>query len=274
MSPSTFDTLSDHDAEKPNHMIFWLDASIGNHKEYIHLKKAFASNTDPRHETWTMLNDKDYDKLLAATEAQEVKFEGVRFLLQAFTNEKDCLEAFEKNQDKRIFFISSGLLGMHIVPKIIERYRHIFTDLITNQPYLSIYLFCHDVEGHANWAIEYIDYILIFDFDADLLERMTLDISKYFIERGKRLQQDNDLDGALQRLHWAKILCHRHDKMKQQISTDTPQPMQESQTMKGINALIGEIENMLPEESSLRNRNSSDNDDNDEEYVQSSEPSS
>ncbi|CAF1067309.1 unnamed protein product [Rotaria sordida] len=199
MSQEALDTPSNHDDEKPNHMIIWLDSSIGNPNEYLHLKKAFASNTDPRHETWTMLTDKDYDNLLIATEAQE---------------------------------------------------------------------------GHANWAVDYIGYIQMFDFDADLLERMTLDISKYFIERSKRLRQDNDLKGALQRLHWAKKLCHQHDKMAQKISTDNPRPVQESQTMKDINALINEIEQILPEESSLRNRSSSDNDDNEEDYVRSSEPSS
>ncbi|CAF2791818.1 unnamed protein product [Rotaria sp. Silwood2] len=274
MSQPALDIPSNHDPEKPNHMIFWLDASIGSSAEYLHLKKAFASNTDPRYETWTMLTDRDYDNLLVATEAQEVKFKGVRFLLQAFTKVEDCLEAFEKNQDKRIFFITSGQLGRHIVPKIIQQYRHIFTDLITDQPYSSIYVFCHDFEGNANWAIEYIEYIQIFDFDADLLERMTLDISKYFIERGKRLRQDNNLEGALQRLRWAKKLCHQHDKIEQQISTDNPRSVQESQTMKNINGLIEEIEKILPKESSLRNRSSSDNDDNEEEYVRSSEPSS
>ncbi|CAF5100218.1 unnamed protein product, partial [Rotaria sp. Silwood1] len=71
MSREALDTPSNHDDEKPNHMIFWLDSSIGNRKEYLHLKKAFASNTDPRHETWTMPTDKDYDNLLVATEAQE-----------------------------------------------------------------------------------------------------------------------------------------------------------------------------------------------------------
>ncbi|CAF1122835.1 unnamed protein product [Rotaria sordida] len=163
MSQEALDTPSNHDDEKPNHMIIWLDSSIGNPNEYLHLKKAFASNTDPRHETWTMLTDKDYDNLLIATEAQE---------------------------------------------------------------------------------------------------------------RSKRLRQDNDLKGALQRLHWAKKLCHQHDKMAQKISTDNPRPVQESQTMKDINALINEIEQILPEESSLRNRSSSDNDDNEEDYVRSSEPSS
>ncbi|CAF3850528.1 unnamed protein product [Rotaria sordida] len=71
MSQEALDTPSNHDDEKPNHMIIWLDSSIGNPNEYLHLKKAFASNTDPRHENWTMLTDKDYDNLLIATEAQE-----------------------------------------------------------------------------------------------------------------------------------------------------------------------------------------------------------
>ncbi|CAF3833831.1 unnamed protein product, partial [Adineta steineri] len=206
MAQSPLDTPADHDREKPNHMIFWLDASIGNPKEYTHLKKAFGSNTDPRCETWTMLNDEDYHNILVEDDAVTVSFEGVQFLLQAFDNEKDCLKAFEANQDKHIFFITSGKLGEHTVPKVIEQYRNIFTDLINNKPYSSIYVYCHNIEFQLEWTMDYLDYIQVFNFDADLLQRMTRDIAEYFIERCKRLRQANDIEGALQRLYWAKRL--------------------------------------------------------------------
>jgi hypothetical protein len=248
MARSPVDKAGDYDPEKPNHMIFWLDATIGVPAEYIHLKKAFASNTDPRHETWTMLNDKNYEDLLRIDDAVTVQFEGVSFLLQAFINEDDCLKAFEKNQDKHIFLIASGALGKEIVPKVIEKYRHIFTDPITNKPYTSVYIFCHHLEYH-NWVLDYAEYVQIFTFDLDLLTRMTLDIAEYFIERGKRIRQDNDLNGALQRLHWAKKLCHQHDKMLQQIATDDLRPVKESRKMKEINNLIMEIEEILPKKS-------------------------
>jgi hypothetical protein len=260
MARAPLDTPENYDDQKPNHMIFWLDSTIGNPEEYQQLKKAFGSNTDPRNENWTMFTDRDYLNILAERDAVTVTFEGVRFLLQAFSNEADCLAAFENNQDKRIFFITSGQMGKSIVPQIIEQYRHIFTDLITDEPYMSIYVFCHNIEFHIDWALEYRDYIHIFNFDSDLLERMTRDIAEYFIERGKRIRQDNDLQGALQRLYWAKKLWHQYDKMAQDIPADTFQVVRESKEMKKINELIAEIEAILPKESSDDDNDSNDGD--------------
>jgi hypothetical protein len=254
------DTTANQDPEKPNHMIFWLDAHIGNPTEYIHLKKAFGSNTDPRHETWTMLPDKDFDAMIAAGAAVTVTFEGVVFLLQAFNNEDACLAAFEQNQDKRIFFITSGSMGKEIVPKIIERYRPIFTDKVTDQPYPSVYVFCLHIEYHLKWAMDYIQYVQMFDIESELLERMTRDIAEYFIERGERIRQDNNLEGALQRLYWAKRLWHQYDKMQQEIKTDDLRPVRKSQRMIEIDVLIGEVEAELPPKSSDDENADSDDD--------------
>jgi hypothetical protein len=255
------DTPENHDVEKPNHMIIWLDGTIGNPKEYIHLKKAFGSNTDPRHETWTMLTDNNYHDILAEEDAVTVTFEGVVFLLQAVDNEVDCLKAFENNQDKHIFFITSGLLGKNAVPQVIERYRHIFTDPITDKPYSSVYVFCHNIEWNLEWAVDYLDYVQMFNFDSELLERLIRDIAKYFIERSRRIRQDNDLEGALRHLHWAKILWQQSAKVEQNFSTDNPQPVRESEETKKIDALIAEIEAELPNKSSDHDDANSDDDD-------------
>ncbi|CAF1616951.1 unnamed protein product [Rotaria magnacalcarata] len=273
---SPADTPANYDDEKPNHMIFWLDPAIANPAEYQHLKKAFGSNTDPRCETWTMLTDKDYDNLVVSDIPRTIEFEGVIFLLQAFTDEETCLEAFEKNQDKRIFFITSGLMGEKIVPKVVERYRHIFTDLITDEPYLSIYIFCHNTRYHGNWATKYADYVLIFDFDSDLLQRMTRDISIYFRERGERMPKDNNIEGALKHLHWAKRLWYQYEKIKQQLETDAPQVVLETRQSREINELIKNTEAMLPKESSSKdyysNDHNRDDDRDDEMDTRPSEP--
>jgi hypothetical protein len=255
------DTPANHDPEKPNHMIFWLDVTIGNPKKYVHLKKAFGSNTDPRCQNWTMLTDIDYDTMLNTGYAVAMAFKGVEFLLQTFNNEDDCLKAFEQNEDKRIFFITSGPLGRCIVPKIIERYRRIFTDPITNVPYPSIYIFCHHIEYEMDWAMEYLDYVQIFNFDSELLERMTRDIAEYYIERGRRIHHENDLKGALRYLAWAKNLWHQYDKMQQQISTNDSRPVRRSQRMSEIDNLIAEIEVMLTDKSSDNNYASNSDDD-------------
>jgi hypothetical protein len=243
------DTPADYDPEKPNHMIFWLDVTIGNPKEYVHLKKAFGSTTDPTSQTWTRLLDKDYDNLLAAGDEVSVTFEGVEFLLQAFNNEDACLAAFEENQNKHIFFITSGSMGKNIVPKIMEKYRNIFTDPITDQPYASVYVFCHSIEYHMEWGMDYAEYVQMFNFDSELLERMTRDIAEYFIERGKRLRKDNNLEGALQHLYWAKKLWYQYDKMRQGITTNDGRTVSESEGSKKIDKLLEEFEEDLSKKS-------------------------
>lgn len=256
------DRSDDYDDKKPNHIIFWLDQTIGDPDKYKHLKKAFATNADPTNETPTMLTDTDYDRLMVSGDAVTVEFEGVRFLLQAFNNEEACLAAFEKNQDKekRIFFITSGSLGATAVPKIIEKYRHIFTDPITDKPYPSVYVFCHNIEFQMEWGMDYYEYLQMFNFDSELLERMTRDIAEYFIGRAIRIREDNDLKGALQRLYWAKRLWTQYDKMQQQISTDNPRLPRVSQRMIEIENLIKQFEAELLQQS-LNDENANSDED-------------
>ena len=278
------DTPSDHDDKKPNHMIFWLDIGIGEPKEYVHLKKAFGSNTDPSVETWTMLTDRDYERILQTGDAVSVSFEGVEFLLQAFQDEELCLKALENNRDKHIFFITSGSMGKHAVPKIIERFRSTFTDPITDKGYSSIYVFCHDIRLQMEWAGDYLEHLQMFNFDSELLERMTRDIAEYFIKRGKRLEEDKDLKGALQRLNWAKKLWTQYDKMLQKINAENERTVTESQRIRDINKLIEDIELILyPNQSQIwagnpayfqQKHNNPDSSDDDEDDTKMAQPSS
>ena len=271
LSKAATDTLPNQDDKEPNHMIFWLDIGIGDPREYTHLKKAFGSITDPRAGVVTMLRDEDYEDILAVGNAVSVIFEGVVFLLQAFTNINDCLAAFENNQDKRIFFITSGSLGKDAVPIIIERYRHIFTDSITDQPYSSVYVFCGNMEYHMNWIMNDLEYIQGFTFDADLLERLTRDIAEYFIERSKRLREGNHLKSALQRLHWAETLWLRYDKMQQRIITDKLQEVRETKRMKEIKQFIQDIHSELPQK--LPDEKDNDEDTDSDDSTKGYEPS-
>lgn len=252
------DLPTDNRPEEPNHMIFWLDATICTPGEYVHLKTAFASGTDPRCERPTMLNDADYNRIIAKNSAEQVRFEGVKFLLQVFTNEADCLRAFQQNQDARIFFITSGAMGQSIVPKIMNQYRRIFTDLITDEPFPAIYVFCHNMTLHVDWAFEYRQYLRMFDFDSELLERLTHDIAEYFIVRGNRLREAEEFKSARQRLLWAKKLYYHFNKMEQKIKTDDFRIVKPSQRAIEVDKMIAEIEPLVP-------RKSIDDDDDDDD---------
>jgi hypothetical protein len=132
----------DLDYGAPNHIIIWLDAYIGDPTKYIELKKFFSSSIDPRSQTYRKLTDEDFHNLLAADSAVEVTFGGVLFLLIGFTDPNACFEAFERYQNYRIFFITSGSLGKDFVPRILPAHQVLFTDPVSNDPYDSVYVFC------------------------------------------------------------------------------------------------------------------------------------
>ena len=233
----------------PNHIILLLDYDIGDPGKYRVLKKAFDNNTDPRSETSTMLRDRDLDVLIRDEDPGLGNSQYVQSLLQTFTSEDACLKAFERYKDKRIFFITSAELGQHAIPKIIKKYQQVFTDEETNKRYSSMYVFYHHIATHLPWAQNYSEYIQMFNFDAELLERLIRDIAEHYIERGERLYRGNDLKNALQCLSWAKTLFFRYDKMQQEIPTDNPQAVIENERAKEITKLIEEIESKLSTES-------------------------
>jgi len=202
--------------EDPDHMIIWLDLTIGQTDACIHLKDAFSTSNDPKNETPVKLVDRDYDEFLRIERPKRVNFEGVWFLLAAFTNVERCIECFEQNQHKRIFFITSGSLGQTAVPRILERFRQTFTDPVTDEPYNSIYIFSDDIKYEMDWALEYMEYIQMFDHEADLLVRMIRDIASYYVMIGKRLLNEDPPNNtaAYHRLSWAYELYQRYRKME------------------------------------------------------------
>jgi len=199
-----------HDYPVLDHMIIWLDDHIGKQGEYPTLKRAFASNLDPRYQTWSMSTDRDHDNLIRIGDIMPVRFADVPFYFLAFDNPIRCYEAFEHHKDKHIYFITSGTLGKYIVPMLIENHRQLFTDPVTQQPYNSIYIFCGNTGFHYEWLIDFREYLQVFDHEADLLTRMTRDVADYFVEHAER-----DLKNALRHYQWSKKVFDRYSKMGQ-----------------------------------------------------------
>jgi hypothetical protein len=201
----------------PNHMIVWLDLNIGRREDYQRLKAAFSSTADPQNVNPIRLIDKDDEEINRTTGFEQVKFEGVRFLLAAFTNVERCVEFLEQNQDKRIFLITSGQMGRVAVPLIIKKCRNIFIDPVTNESYPFIYVFCHGIDRHLDWMGEYLEYLApAFVFDKDVLVRMIRDIANYFVVESKRQLAANppDYSSAYNHLTWAYTLYDRYRVME------------------------------------------------------------
>ncbi|UJR25889.1 hypothetical protein I4U23_007237 [Adineta vaga] len=232
-----------HDAtipndEDPTHMLIWLDKGIGNPNRYQHLKKAFSTTADPKNETPLALIDKDFDNILRAEGPLPIHFEGIWFLLAAFKDVERCIDCFERNQHRRIFFIVSGSLGEEAVPKVLKRFLKTFTDPISKNPYTSIYVFCHNIEMQMEWALSFRDYIQIFNFDADLLSRMVRDIADNFLVESKRLLDKVPLNSAdvKHRLTWSHILYQRYSEME-----NTPLKKEFNE----VNALLDHIDDYM-----------------------------
>jgi hypothetical protein len=203
--------------EIPNHMIVWLDQHIGRPEHCQLLKAAFSSTTDPNHTSPICLFNEDDKEINRTVGFEQVIFEGVRFLLAAFTNIEDCVKFLEQHQNKRIFFITSGSMGRSAIPLIMHKCKNIFTDPVTHEPYQSIYVFCLQPEKHMDWMLDHRKYLATyFTFDKDLLVRIIRDVADYFLVEGKRLMAADppNYPAVYNRLNWTHTLYSRYIKME------------------------------------------------------------
>ena len=194
--------------------IVWLDTHIGSPGSYLQLKRAFFTHIDPKSGQEVSLSEKDIDFMIQEQSEFSGSFDTFHFTLNTFVEEKACLQYIEKIQNHRILLIASNTLGESAVKQIIERYPHSFTNKQTNEPYDSIYIFCFDLAKAAEWACSYDHYVQLFDFEADLLQRMTLDLGDEFLKQGQQLLDMNDKKLASERLSWSRSLFIRHESLK------------------------------------------------------------
>jgi hypothetical protein len=211
-----FDDDFETGEEMPNHMIVWLDQHIGQPEHCQRLKAAFSSTADPNYTAPINLIDRDEEAIDNTLGFEQITLEGIKFLLAAFTQVERCVEFLEQHQNKRIFFITSGSMGRSALPVIMYKCKNIFTDPVTNEPYPSIYVYCHNIENQLDWLIDYTAYIQVFTFDEDLLVRMIRDIADYFLVEGKRLIEADppNYPAAYNRLSWTHTLYNRYMKME------------------------------------------------------------
>jgi len=95
--------------------------------------------------------------------------------MYAFSDENACVQCFQENKHKRIFFIVSNELGEHFVPRIIENYFEAVQKSIEDQCG-SVYVFCSNIAIAKEWAIHFTKYVGIFDFETTFLARLVRDL--------------------------------------------------------------------------------------------------
>lgn len=196
------------------YQVLWCDQHIAKGTFCQTLREAFFHQTDPGQENPTDLSKENISHLIQQETEDSPVFEGCNIVFRAFRDENSCFQYIVENQDKRIILIISNSFGRLIVPKILTKYPQTFTNPHTNEPYSSIYIFCLDTSSAGEWAIDFVDYIKIFDFEKTLLEKLLLDLSEEFTAQAKTLLESNENDMAIERLNWSKTLLERHEKVR------------------------------------------------------------
>ncbi|CAF1454794.1 unnamed protein product [Didymodactylos carnosus] len=158
--------------------IIWLDTHIGVIGEYQALKNQFRAHLQPV----AAMPPNSINELICCFEKNVAPIEFVA------TNE-DALALIEYEKDKRIIFISSGILGKEIIPTIVSRFQRVD----------SFYIFCGYMKGLVEWALEhgYEHNMQMFDHEKDLLIRLVRDTSDAIIKLGQSYMDLQDGKSAL-----------------------------------------------------------------------------
>jgi len=127
------------------------------------------------------------------------RFRRITYPLHTFTDVGDSVNFIWTQEEigTSVFLIVSGTLGKEIVPLI---YR--------SSCIVQIYIYCGNIAAHMDWAYDYIDKILMFNFDEELLIRLTNEIANYLMNVAEDEKAKGHNERATGLLDWADWLYH------------------------------------------------------------------
>ncbi|CAF4166339.1 unnamed protein product [Rotaria sordida] len=146
--------------------IIWLDTHIGVMGQYKALNQQFKSAVQPV----AVMPPNQINELICYFEENVAPIEFVSTI-------DDALSLIQYEKDKRIIFISSGVLGEQIIPTITSEYPRVY----------FFYIFSGYVRRLVEWALErgYDHCMKILDHEFDLLVHLTRDMSNEIITLGQ-----------------------------------------------------------------------------------------
>lgn len=107
-----------------------------------------------------------------------------------FADPADCLSYIKAHENDQIYLIISGSFARDMVPEVAH-YSHIALILV----------FCASIKSHLEWAIDYSDKMMMFDFGDDLLQRLWLELEQSLrTEAQQLLVEANELHNRAQLL--------------------------------------------------------------------------
>jgi hypothetical protein len=141
-------------------------------------------------------------------ETMKNRFRRVTHPLETFTDSKSAIDSIHQQQaaGKSVFLIVSGSLADEIVPKIFDC-----------ECVVQIFLFCANMQKYVAWAEPYINKLMMFDSDEELLIRLTNDIAKYLTEEANKYKQSGQKDKAIGLLNWADWLYDDADTLQRAV---------------------------------------------------------
>lgn len=170
-----------------------MDFYIGEDHVCIDLKEKLATsiniNTDEPSLTY------DIDRLILHNDTQPHRWNE----LIVVKTIPECLELIDRNYHRKIFLITSGSLGQTLIPRVS-----------TDYPYVDkIFLFCGSIAFHVDWAIDFTDKLLMYNFPDDLFARVVYEIGVYYMEQGITSIDTDNPELALYYFYIAKKLIMR-----------------------------------------------------------------
>lgn len=190
----------------PKYIIIWLDQYIGLLETHMRLKCSVGEQTNPKEPEPTHPPEDAINQAILLESNVEKIFTDIPSTLKVFPAPAACLPCIIQsiNENKKVFFITSGSLGGQIAPDIIEQCPSLKT----------IYVFCGKNDAHLDWALDCLNNgveCIMENFPTDLLVRLVRDVAEYFITEGDaELNRDVSLAySAISYFQWAALLLER-----------------------------------------------------------------
>jgi len=183
--------------------VLWLDAHIGLPDQCNKLKALFQAELAPAAAEFPIPID-PIDQMICSIH----QFGAPVSFASRTEDALDIIDTYVYNK-KKIILITSASLGKEIIPEIQQR------DFLIH----SYYIFCGYMKDNVGWVLEYVQQglkIHMFDFEIDLLLRLSRDLSNELIEQGKKLLNDSP-QSALKYFECARSLAEKA------VERDTPQ---------------------------------------------------
>lgn len=180
----------------------WVDAYIAYPENNRQLKQYFNTIISPKLRAQIPFKERDIDNLIAMPYVNEMNINKPNSTLWMFTSVDSCANFIEKlsQSNTTIFLITSGSLGRKLVPRIYN-----------NQHIHNIYVFTNCVVLQIDWAIDFLDKIIVFDHELDLLSRIARDIASYYTQRA--FEPTEDYEKSLNYLSWSRKLLDKADNV-------------------------------------------------------------